>query len=321
MPNPRFFARTLLAGSLFLAVQALAAPFSFIALGDLPYGPDESAGKSYRALIEEINRRKPVFSIHVGDIKSGSTLCSNEDFARQRKHFDLFDHPVVYTPGDNEWTDCHRKNNGSYDPLERLARLREQFFFPDRSLGARPMPVLSQRTAMPLQGLYIENQRWTHGGTIFTTVHIVGSNNNLENRDPKAVAEFFERDRANVEWIRDAFRVAREQSAQSVVIAIQADVLVGSNHANPANPFGPTSGFKASIGDTLLPLARDFGKPVLLIHGDSHILQYDEPFRIGRDPVRNLRRLQVPGASDVRAVRVSVDNSSNEPFTIQLIRP
>jgi hypothetical protein len=94
-------------------------------------------------------------------------------------------------------------------------------------------------------------------------------------------------------------------------------VLVGSN---PSNPFNSASGFKASIGDTLLPLARDFGRTVLLIHGDSHILQYDEPFRIGRVPVRNLRRLQVPGASDVRAVRVTVNNASPEPFTVQLIR-
>jgi hypothetical protein len=310
--------RALLAGGLVVTAQALASPFSFVALGDLPYGPDETAGKTYRALIEAINRQTPVFSIHAGDIKSGSTLCSNEDFARQRRHFDLFEHPVVYTPGDNEWTDCHRKNNGSYDPLERLARLREQFFFPDRSLGGRSMPIESQRTAMPLHGLYIENQRWTHGDTVFVTAHIVGSNNNFEIRDPKAAAEFFERDRANIEWIRDAFRIARERSAKSLVLAIQADVLVGSN---PSNPFNSASGFKASIGDTLLPLAREFGRPVLLIHGDSHILQYDEPFRIGRDPVRNLRRLQVPGASDVRAVRVTVDNASPEPFTIQLIRP
>ena len=28
--------------------------------------------------------------------------------------------PVIYTPGDNEWTDCHRVNNGGYNPLERL---------------------------------------------------------------------------------------------------------------------------------------------------------------------------------------------------------
>jgi hypothetical protein len=183
------------------------------------------------------------------------------------------------------------------------------------------MPVVSQRTAMPLHGLHIENQRWSHGGTVFVTAHIVGSNNNFENRDPKAVTEFFERDRANIEWIRDAFRIAREQSARSLVIAIQADVLVGTHPASPASAFGPNSGFKSSIADTLLPLAREFARPVLLIHGDSHILQYDEPFRIGRDPVKNVRRLQVPGARDVRAVRVGIDNESSEPFTIQLIRP
>ena len=33
--------------------------------------------------------------------------------------------PLVYTPGDNEWTDCHRANNGAYDPLERLGVVRD----------------------------------------------------------------------------------------------------------------------------------------------------------------------------------------------------
>ena len=39
---------------------------------------------------------------------------------------------MIYVPGDNEWTDCHRANNGGYDPLERLAFLRAMFY-PGRS--------------------------------------------------------------------------------------------------------------------------------------------------------------------------------------------
>ena len=38
--------------------------------------------------------------------------------------------------GDNEWTDCHRPNNGGYNPLERLAKVRATFFpSPGRTLG------------------------------------------------------------------------------------------------------------------------------------------------------------------------------------------
>ncbi len=52
---------------------------------------------------------------------------------------------LVYTPGDNEWTDCHRSNNGKYDPLERLAALRNGFFlFPNVTLGGRQLPLFTQ---------------------------------------------------------------------------------------------------------------------------------------------------------------------------------
>jgi hypothetical protein len=35
---------------------------------------------------------------------------------------------VIYTPGDNEWTDTHDERVGSHDPLERLASIRRIFF-------------------------------------------------------------------------------------------------------------------------------------------------------------------------------------------------
>jgi hypothetical protein len=76
------------------ASQAQAG-FSFVALGDLPYGAPEKAYGPYRALIERINQVGPDFSIHVGDFKSGSTLCSDEEFANQRAHFQRFKGAVV----------------------------------------------------------------------------------------------------------------------------------------------------------------------------------------------------------------------------------
>jgi len=46
--------------------------------------------------------------------------------------FDLFERfrdPVVYTPGDNEWTDCHKKKEfSSGAPLNELAAVRGLFF-------------------------------------------------------------------------------------------------------------------------------------------------------------------------------------------------
>ena len=57
----------------------------------------------------------------MGDTKAGSTSCSDESL---RAHAAHFERAVVYSVGDNEWTDCHRASNGSFDPPDRLALIR-----------------------------------------------------------------------------------------------------------------------------------------------------------------------------------------------------
>jgi len=296
-----------------MSVAQAQQGFSFVALGDLPYGTPEKAYSPYRALIERINQVGPDFSVHVGDFKSGSTVCSDEEFANQREHFQRFKGAVVYTPGDNEWTDCHRANNGSYDPLERLTALRKLFYTPGRSLGQQPLALQNQSQWMPLHGLYIENQRWLHQGVLFATLHIVGSNNNLESRNLAAAREFFERDAANVAWIESTFERAMEHKANAVVLAFQADVF---ETKTVWEDFPGWSGFRKSIGETLLPLANRWGKPVLVVHGDSHQFKIDQPFQLNKKPLPNITRLIVPGASDVRAVKVTVKDGA---FSFEMI--
>jgi hypothetical protein len=286
-----------------LAAQPRQELFGFVALGDLPYGPPELAQAPYQALIERINAERPEFSIHVGDFKSGSSPCSDEAFARQLANFQRFAGALVYTPGDNEWTDCHRPSAGAFDPQERLAALRQRFFVAGRSLGASPIAVENQSVLMPAFGAFIENQRWHHGGVTFATVHIVGSNNNRDPRDPRAMAEFQARESANAAWIAASFEAARRARAQAVVFAFQADVF---ESARPWDDFPPGSGFTQSVARTLLPLARDWDKPVLVIHGDTHRFRVDQPFNLEGRALPNVTRLIVPGDRDVRAVRVSV---------------
>jgi hypothetical protein len=291
---------------------------TFVALGDLPYGKDDSAGVRYRQLIATINQSPHEFSIHVGDIKSGSSVCSDEEFLRQREHFNLYEKPVIYTPGDNEWTDCHRKSNGGYDPLERLARLRSVFFSSLSSMGKRSMQVAIQPQEQPEFSQFVENRRWQKNLVLFVTVHIVGSNNNFESRDPKAVAEFFDRDRANIGWVNAAFDLAERNNLAAIVIAFQADVL---ESASRFSQFPSHSGFKASVGDTIIPRSRKFGRPVLLISGDSHEFKFGQPFTIQGEWVSNLYQLVVPGNQDVRAVQVTVNALSTSPFSLSMISP
>jgi hypothetical protein len=169
---------------------------------------------------------------------------------------------------------------------------------------------------MPVHGKYVENQRWMRQEVMFATVHVVGSNNNLDRRRPQTRTEFAERDQANIAWIRDSFANARARGAKALVLAMQANPL---GLISLTGTVSPDSGFHASIGETLLPLTREAGIPVLLIHGDTHSFRFDAPFWFGDQPVRNLQRLEVPGESDVRAVRVQVDLSKPQPFSVQLI--
>ena len=112
--NKLFFVSIVLSVCCFLS-SASAQSFSFAAIGDVPYGPLSEL----TTVTDTLNKNKLAFTIHVGDIKSGSSVCSDEIYLAVREQFERFTQALIYTPGDNEWTDCHRTSNGAYDPLER----------------------------------------------------------------------------------------------------------------------------------------------------------------------------------------------------------
>src|SRR5437868_4900722 len=75
--------------------------------GDSPYNAIQLA--QWPALIAGINADPDVGRvIHLGDIHSGSMLCTDEWNQGIYDLFETFADPLVYTPGDNEWTDCNR---------------------------------------------------------------------------------------------------------------------------------------------------------------------------------------------------------------------
>ena len=141
--------------------------FEFGAIGDQHYGAAGIA--KWPALQSSINRSTALqFVVHTGDIKSGSTLCDNPMFANRRQAFDAFEMPLILTPGDNEWTDCHRENNGSYDSLERLDFLRRTFYPDNQSMGKRKI-MLSQQREVCHYFKYVENEMWSQGNMQRTT--------------------------------------------------------------------------------------------------------------------------------------------------------
>src|SRR5919107_4142348 len=162
------------------STAALARPqessvkrFEIGMIGDFLYAQEQQVAA--QNLLAELNGEKLAFVAHDGDIKSGSSACTDEVYEREYTRFESSENPFVYTPGDNEWTDCHRLPNPTpeeADPLDRLALVRSTFFSDGYSLGRKEIPLQRQSAEYP------ENARWSRGGVTFATLHIVGSNNN-----------------------------------------------------------------------------------------------------------------------------------------------
>lgn len=282
----------------------LQGDFNFALMGDLPYLPEQDPALA--ALVDAINADSTVaFTIHDGDIKGGGQPCDDAVYVREAERFSTFENALIYTPGDNEWTDCHRRGGGGFDPLERLAFLRRTFFpDPSRSLGRRPLEIEFQSRAYP------ENARWEYGGVMFATVHVVGSNNNRPNGSFEAgnEEEFQARTAADVEWVRSTFDRAKARRSAGVLVAMQANIIEG-------DVFDP-SGFRdltAALGSEI----ADFGKPVVLVHGDTHLFRVDEPL-LGSGPrLENLTRVETFGHPEVGWVRGTIDLSDKDVFSFQ----
>lgn len=260
--------RRLAALALTLAAAAShAADWHFAIIGDTPYTEAERA--LLPRMLSQIAERQPAFILHAGDIKSGGQRCDDAMYYDRRTLFDAVAVPLVYTPGDNEWTDCHRASNGGYDPVERLDFLRRVFFAQPRSLGTPPLAVERQSDASPAVP-YPENLRWARDGVVFATLNVTGSNNNF-GKSGTPGREYRQRHAANLAWMADAFARADATRARLIVLAMQGDP-----HFKVYAAGTPTPGF-ADFLDHLRRYVLATGRPVILIHGDSHDHKIDHP--------------------------------------------
>ena len=296
------------------SMSAEASSFHFCALGDMPYELPGDLDR-FEYVIQAINAESPAFTAHVGDTKSGGSPCSDESMERTWSSFSKFDHPLVYTPGDNEWTDCHREAAGGMDPLERLDALRERFFADSSTLGGGSPFELMVQSDDQRWASFVENRLWIVDEVVFGTLHVVGSGNNNQVEIPGAVAEFRERDAANEEWLSNIFELAMARKAPGLCLFI---------HANPFGNSGE-SGWKPGFIRFLTQLRElviGYGEPVLLVHGDSHVFRVDKPLkRLGSnlDNIENFTRLEVFGSRNMHAVRVDVFPRSAPVFRISEI--
>lgn len=289
---------TLLArGSAVQAEEPALARLGFF--GDTPYTEFERG--QLPGILAQMDEQQLDTVVHVGDIKSGGSRCDDKVYQDILKAFQHSATPLVYVPGDNEWTDCHRPACGSFDPVERLAFLRRTFFTDDRSLGKTTIP-LERQAGLP------ENVRWQVAPVLVVALNIPGSDNNIQQAE-----EYGPRNQASLDWLQESFRLARERKLAGIIIAIQANPFIEADNEGAGNP-----GYK-----DFLNLLREevalFPGQVLLVHGDTHNMQINQPLRdrATRKTVTNFHRVETYGSPFLGWIKVIADTREPELFRFE----
>ena len=315
-----------LTAALSTPAPAQSQAFSFGLWGDMPYAKAKDEPK-IPALIADMNASDIAFSLYDGDIKDGSSKCTDDVYVAAIRMFNQFKKPVIYIPGDNEWTDCHRINNGGYDNLERLAHIRKVMFAQAGTFGMDTLPV--ERQGKP-GDKFVENVRFVYNGVMFVGLNVPGSNNNqvLDEKDctsksarPLAQceadnAEYAERDAANIAWMHAAFEKATAQKAAGLMLVFQGDpgFDLPETEDKDESRTPDHSGYFALL-DAIIGETRAFNGQVVLVHGDTHFFKIDKPLINATNMLANLTRVQTFGSPNIHWIRVTVDASSPEVFT------
>lgn len=280
------------------ALPAQAQTYRFALMGDTPYSDYER--QELPKLLTAVAATQPAFLIHVGDIKSSNESCADPLLTARRDLLDAYSGALIYTPGDNEWTDCRKLTAGHFDPEERLNKLRQLFFPVPRSLGRQPLALARQSAA------YQENLRWRLGPVLFITLNLPGPDNHY-GPGPEPSPEYEAREGANRAWLTEAFRIAQEGHLAGLVIATQADPALedfarGMGHR----------GFKALLTQ-LQDATEHFPGQVVLAHGDTHVMRIDHPLRYREGPRRgqplaNFTRVETYGSPFMGWIAGQIDS-------------
>jgi len=317
-------------------------PYAIGLWGDLPYS-DLQATTGVPNLIADMNRHDLVFTAHDGDLKAGSgtpnsvtpSTCSDALYQQALGYFNSMKAPVIFTTGDNDWTDCDRASNGGFSSLERLDHERAVFFSTPYTLGQHRFrqEVQTDPLCLGVKGDVpcVENRRWTIGGVTYASINIQGSCNNLCDTDPDP-AEFAARNQADILWMQQTFAEAKARGSAAVMIISQADPGFDSTDPTRSPVRDPktlveTDGQPDGFQAFLLALRDEviaFQRPVAYVHGDSHYFRIDKPFlnALGQR-LENFTRVETfgdnqgNGDNDVNWLKVTVDPNSREVFSYQ----
>ena len=209
------------------------------------------------------------FLVHVGDIKLGSEPCKETAYERVAALLKRCKQPVFIVLGDNEWNDCEQP--------DVARKLWDKYFLRFESHWNVPFEVIRSKERP-------DNFAFRCGSVLFVGLTVVGGR-------VHDVAEWRQRHAANIDWLAEQLLDAPPPS-HCVVIGHAA---LGDAHKD--------------FTQGLRRLARQFGKPMLYLHGDGHSWIFDRPFGVD-----NLWRIQLDRAGLTPPVQIRVHADARQPF-------
>ena len=249
-------------------------PFSFAIFTDVPYPTKiNSEEQEYKKLIKdisEINNAKIVdFFVHLGDIKAGMSPCKREQYELVGSTLRKCESPVFMIIGDNEMKDCSNQDLALKWWKDEFLNLHN---------------AVSNNFEVKRQRERVGNFMFIHKEVLFIGFHntkgIIKDTTHYNSDMDK-----------NVTWLLKSFKQFGEKAKAAVIFT----------HAKPAKYFN----FFKPFADQ----AKEFNKPILLLHGNRHFFEIESPFL-----AENITRVsfdntgyQIPSP----IVTVNLENSEN----------
>jgi hypothetical protein len=297
--------------------------YTIALFGDTPYN---ALGRAqYPDLLAHINASQVAFSVYDGDLKAGGDgPCSDDLYLTALANFSRLNKPLIWLPGDNDWTDCWGRYGPSTlpysDPLERLTFERNLFTRTSQSLGQTTLTLTRQSHAYP------ENVRWKFGPVVYLGLNVQGSNDNYpysgvdgETRsDPEIArqrAEEVARKAADIEWLQEGFAYAAHVRAKGVMVIWQADLNFNNEqHLTDTRSWDAFADYANALRTNTLA----FPGQVALVHGDSHYFKVDKPLNGPSDGVlANFTRVETFGARNTHWVSARIDPTDPNLFIFE----
>src|SRR5262249_60481764 len=169
--------------------------------------------------------------------------CSDSLYSTALANFNSLERPLIWVPGDNDWTDCWGRygpvQQPYHDPIERLNHERQLFASTDQSLGQKTLTLTRESSEGGQYALYPENVRWVYGPVLYVGLNVQGSNDNYPYTETDAESgavvvrndaelqrernEEGARKAADLHWLAASFPYAKHIGAQPAPAGSQAD--------------------------------------------------------------------------------------------------